>query len=200
MRTSIVVTAIVGSSLIGGSVALLATADGFTTKRPKRFESREERAAAERLPTTVVHRHVVTVDPKPESSDAKTATVGTAQTSETAVSHEQALFELRQRAEAAPENGALQARNEQVLKRMLARVAAGKSLRTNDFFCRGPSCIVVFDFENLEQARATLNVLPNDEEWLEYGFGFNALPTEPGPEATRFVVHFMTSRDLPANP
>jgi hypothetical protein len=186
-----------------GGIALLAVAG---ERSPKRASKRvDDSAQATESKVTVVHKHVVVEETSegggqpPRSADALVEQASG--TEPTARTHEEALFEMEQQFEAAPANRTLEGRNEQVLRGVLARVSGGAALPVESFACRGASCRLVFDFESVEQARATLNVMPDDEAWQLQRFGFNALPENPNdPNPLRLVVYVTGGQATAANP
>jgi len=111
-----------------------------------------------------------------------------------APSYEETLFVMKQKFEALPRDPSAEARNEGVLRSILSKTAPDHALPIESFQCRGQSCRVVFAFADVEQAQATLNVLPSDEDWNRSGMAFNAMPDDPHqPTCSRFTVYFTSA-------
>jgi len=139
---------------------------------------------------TVVHRHVIEQAPQGTPQPAGSIAVANGDEGETRTERDVTL-EMEQRFEAAPEDIAVQRRNEQVLQGVLNRVSGGKPLPMEGFSCRGNACRATFNFQTAEQARATLNELPKDADWNRNGLGFEAMQKDPSnPDSNEFIVYF----------
>ena len=103
-------------------------------------------------------------------------------------------FEIEQKYLAIPLDASRQARTERGLHVILTRLAGGNELPMQNLSCRGDTCRAELNFDTGVAAQTILNKLPYDQDWIDQGFGFNALPTNPDdPNCSSFIVYF-TSR------
>lgn len=104
---------------------------------------------------------------------------------------ETALDRLQRSFDVLPTDPTTEQRNDALLHSLLTRLGHGQLPPIESFRCRGSSCQMRVSFQNGDQARGTLNLLPEQEEWKQANLGFNAVCEDPSdPDCLRFSVFF----------
>lgn len=190
-RNVVVGLTFVGAVLVGATV--LRAARNRTSGHDSDEDVHNASSPAATPAVTVVHKHVMVHEgagtPAAQNLVADQAP-GSGPKDEIAA-HAEVLLALEQNFQSVPEDPAAQSRNEATLRAVLSRTNGDKAPPIDVIVCRGSKCRAVFNFESADQAKATLNVIHEDEEWIRAGLGFNAIPEHPDDQSSnRFVVYF----------